>query len=223
LIPLPSFLLVLASMEHKLNITIQARYFSHGKPTAENFILALHGYGQLGSYFIKKFESLDPSTYFVVVPEGLHHFYLNGTNGRVGASWMTKEDRETDIQNYVNYLDVVMKDLSLPEKTGKKILLGFSQGGATASRYLAFGQTKFDAFILWAAVFPPDMNRDKFPVFNTSQNFLVIGDRDKYYKAEDLVIEKEKLAACGMKFDLVQFHGEHTVEENTLKKILDEI
>ncbi|MBI3133401.1 MAG: alpha/beta hydrolase [Bacteroidetes bacterium] len=210
-------------MEHKLNITIEARYFSHGNPQAETVIVALHGYGQLGAYFLKKFEFLDPEKYLVIVPEGLHHFYVSGTSGRVGASWMTKENRETDIRNYITYLDAILEKTGVAESASKKILLGFSQGGATASRYLAAGSQKFDAFILWAAVFPPDMNPEKFAAFNTSQNFLVVGDQDKYYKTEDIVIEQEKLAVSGMKFDLVQFKGEHTVDQHTLKTILDEI
>lgn len=210
-------------MEHKLDISIQARYYSYGNPQAKTLLLALHGYGQLGAWFLKKFESLDPDDYYVVVPEGLHRFYLSGASGRVGASWMTKEDRETDIANYIGYLDAVLSQVNPSNAYSRTILLGFSQGGATASRYLALGKQSFTGFILWAAVFPQDMEQNRYARFQHSKNFLVVGDQDKYYKPADLVIEQEKLADSGMKFELIRFQGDHTLEEKTLKLILDEI
>jgi len=210
-------------MEKKINITFEARYFTHGNIEAENLIIALHGYGQLGSYFIQKFESLNPEKYFVVVPEGLHRFYLNGTSGRVGASWMTKENRETDISNYINYLETVLNEICVAAEFRKKILLGFSQGGATASRFAATTKFKFDAAILWASVFPPDIEPMNIQKHAAQKNFLVIGDEDPYYTGEDFVSEQNKLIKAGIKFDLIRFNGKHTIQTETLEKILNEI
>jgi predicted esterase len=210
-------------MEHKIDISNTARYFSRGNPQAKNLIFALHGYGQLASYFIQKFEFLDPENYFVIAPEGLHRFYLNGTSGRVGASWMTKENREDDIKNYIQYLETLLKQIVQENQYKKKCLLGFSQGGATASRLIGASQQKFDAFLLWAAVFPPDMERLHHGKFNDSKNYLIIGDEDPYYSVEVIVHEQEKLKETGMKFEVVPFNGKHTLHAETLKKILDEI
>ncbi|MBK9190832.1 MAG: dienelactone hydrolase family protein [Crocinitomicaceae bacterium] len=210
-------------MEKKIHINFEARYFTHGNPHAEILIMALHGYGQLGSYFIQKFESLDPEKYFVVVPEGLHRFYLTGTSGRVGASWMTKENRESDIANYLHYLETVLNDILSTGKFRKKIILGFSQGGATASRFIAASKENFDAAVLWAAVFPPDLEPENFQKKPAQKNFLVIGNEDPYYTGEDFVNEQEKLSKAGIKFDLIKFKGKHTVESETLETILNEI
>lgn len=210
-------------MEEKIDITIQARYFTHGNPDANNLIIALHGYGQLASYFIKKFEFLNPETYFVVAPEGLHRFYINGTSGRVGASWMTKENRENDIHNYLHFLKSVTEKISDKKIYKKRVLLGFSQGGATASRFLGMTLQSFDAFLLWASVFPPDMNRESLVNFNSSKNYLVIGNQDPYYSEEDIVIEQEKLNKGGTKFEYVKFDGNHTIHAQTLQQILNEI
>ncbi|MBK9593769.1 MAG: hypothetical protein IPO32_20580 [Crocinitomicaceae bacterium] len=153
----------------------------------------------------------------------MHRFYLNGTSGRVGASWMTKENREDDIKNYIQYLETLLKKIAHENQYEKKCLLGFSQGGATASRLIGASQQKFDAFLLWAAVFPPDMERQNFGKFNVSKNYLIIGDEDPYYSVEVIVHEKEKLKETGMKFEVVPFNGKHTIHAETLKKILDEI
>ncbi|MBK6951958.1 MAG: hypothetical protein IPH24_07885 [Crocinitomicaceae bacterium] len=107
-------------MEHKLVISNTARYFSHGNPQAKNLVVVLHGYGQLASYFIQKFEFLDPENYYVIAPEGLHRFYLNGTSGRVGASWMTKENREDDITNYLLYLNALLEKIIIVNQYYKK-------------------------------------------------------------------------------------------------------
>lgn len=210
-------------MEHKLVISTTARYFSHGNPEAKNLIVALHGYGQLASYFIQKFQFLDPKKYFVIAPEGLHRFYLNGTSGRVGASWMTKENREDDIKNYLTYLNTLVQEICSKNQFEKKILIGFSQGGATASRLIGSGLQNFEGFLLWAAVFPPDMNRLEMGKFSSTKNYLVIGNEDPYYSAEAIVHEQEKLKETGMKFEVMHFNGKHTIHAETLKNILDEI
>ena len=86
-------------------ITVEktARYITLGnKEKADVLIVALHGYGQLSAYFSKNFSKLD-QRYFIVIPEGLSRFYLSGTCGRVGASWMSKEERLWDIRDNLNY------------------------------------------------------------------------------------------------------------------------
>lgn len=210
-------------MEQKIVITNTARYFTHGNPQAKNLIVALHGYGQLASYFIQKFEFLDPEKYFVIAPEGLHRFYLNGTSGRVGASWMTKENREDDIANYLNYLETLLTEILSKNQYNKKILLGFSQGGATASRLIGSSLQNFDAFLLWAAVFPSDMAIQSTGKFLTSKNYLIIGNQDPYYSVDAIVIEQDKLNQTGMKVEVIRFDGKHTIHGETLKNILNEI
>ena len=73
-------------------------YLSENFTSKRKLLIALHGYGQLAQYFAKKFIDL-PEDYALLVPEGMHRFYLEGTSGRVGASWMTKEGRELDIED----------------------------------------------------------------------------------------------------------------------------
>ena len=86
-----------------------ARYF-HNKTNlsdAENIIFALHGYAYLAQKFLKKLQFLFSKNNLIVCPEGLSKFYIKGFDGQVGASWMTKENREEEINDYCIYLDKV--------------------------------------------------------------------------------------------------------------------
>ena len=130
-------------------------YHTIGNPEkASKIIFALHGYGQLSKYFIRKFNDLHED-YFIIAPEGLHRFYIKASAGRVGASWMTKENREDDIKDYINLLNNIWDKYNEQYQFSERILLGFSQGGATASRWHQFGKFKAQKFILWASIFPP--------------------------------------------------------------------
>ena len=89
---------------HYIKTQKTARYFVLGNPGAQTKVIwfVLHGYGQLAERFISKFQSLVDDYTVVVAPEALHRFYATGNSGRIGASGMTKEDRENDILDYVH-------------------------------------------------------------------------------------------------------------------------
>ena len=147
-------------MEHRISFEFNARYETIGEinDSVEHLWFVCHGHGQLAKYFIKKFECLNDGKHVIVAPEGLFRYYLQGFNGRVGATWMTKEDRVSDIENYLVYLTEVFKQTR--KQLPKKIivtLLGFSQGAATISRFATQTDVEFDQLILWAGIFPPDL------------------------------------------------------------------
>lgn len=116
-----------------------ARYYQLGELNAETsrIWIVVHGYGQLASYFIQHFKPFVDANTCVIAPEGLSRFYLDGKWDRVGATWMTKEDRLNEIEDYVRFLDSVL-DSALVDvvKTPEIVLLGFSQGTATVWRWM---------------------------------------------------------------------------------------
>src|SRR5882762_5598050 len=117
-----------------------ARYFTLGDPAhAEQMWFACHGYGQLAARFLEKLRVLDDGRRYLVAPEGLSRFYLSEspTERRVGASWMTREDRLAEIDDYVRYLDAVYADVfgSLARAQVTLHALGYSQGASTVSRW----------------------------------------------------------------------------------------
>lgn len=146
-------------MASQLHITTSktARIFTHGKLTEKTKLvwIVAHGYGFLAEYFIKKFEILDENEHFVVVPEALNRFYTTGMSGRVGASWMTNEDRENEIADYITYLDNVYKTLNLQTAT-KIVALGFSQGASTIARWSMKTDFRIDSLVFWGSSIPND-------------------------------------------------------------------
>src|SRR5437867_13104092 len=96
--------------EHFLSTSRTARYFTLGHlRDATELWLVCHGYGQLASRFLERFRPLEAERRCIVAPEGLSRFYLTDSPAerRVGASWMTREDRLHEIDDYVHYLDAL--------------------------------------------------------------------------------------------------------------------
>jgi predicted esterase len=182
-------------------------------------LYVLHGHGQQAQYFIRKFRSFFDKV-LVVAPEGMHRFYLQGASGRVGASWMTKEAREDDISDNLHWLNELDAHISERFQPTKKIVLGFSQGGATAARWYHLGKGNIDAMILWACVFPPDLSPED--EINEAENqYFVIGDEDEYYDSTSQSSLIEFYDDKG--FTTHSFHGKHDIEVKTLETILSEI
>lgn len=202
-----------------------ARYFTLGKLNEQTKQLwfVCHGYGQLAEYFIRKFEVLNDGNTFVVAPEALSRFYLEGFSGRVGASWMTKTEREIEIRDYTNYLSGLFKHLTEhKDLTGIHItVLGFSQGVATVCRWLTAHNILFDRLILWAGIFPPDLNKDF--VFNieqlqNSELFVIYGNQDPMLKPEHLE-ELGNFKKIKPDLNVVRFEGKHELNEGILIQI----
>ena len=59
----------------------------------------------LSEYFVKKFECIINETTLVIAPEATNRFYLRDNYTRVGASWMTKLDKEQEINDNILFLD----------------------------------------------------------------------------------------------------------------------
>jgi predicted esterase len=208
-------------MKNSIQIKKTAKYATFGNPdTANTIVFVLHGYGQLADFFIRKFNVLNEDDYFVVAPEGLHRFYLRGASGRVGASWMTKEERQSDIDDYINYLDLLFDEVDSKYSFKNKILLGFSQGGATASRWHNLGRFKADKFLLWAAVFPNDMGIEFSNTFQNSTNYFILGDEDEYITIEQGKNSVKKLNNSNIDFQFVKFSGKHNIDSKTLLNLV---
>jgi len=202
----------------------QARYFQLGNLTSEtkNLIFVIHGYGQQAKYFIQKFKSLDDGNSCIIAPEGLSRFYLEGFSGRVGATWMTKEDRLIDIKNYVAYLNSVYTDVARGTVAShtKISTIGFSQGSATASRWLANLEGTMHQLILWAGIFPPDLNydlvSDKFQALDIK---YVYGLKDPFLNESRLEEMHNISKHLNVKPETFTFDGEHVIDAEMLQEL----
>jgi len=207
-----------------INTQKTGRIAVHGEiEKSKVLLIALHGYGQLVPYFIRKFQQVDSNDILVIAPEGLHRFYLNGTSGRVGASWMTKEARLDDIEDNINYLNQVYQQFVGQKKFKKIIVLGFSQGAATAARWIEKTEFRIDAFIQWAGVFPPDVEINASnSKWQNLRHFYVVGNQDPYFaeNPNDEYKQSEWLQKHNLHPESITFEGKHDIDADTLNQII---
>jgi len=211
-------------LQKNIIVSKTARYFISGEISEqiEQVWFVCHGYGELANYFIKKFEILKNEKTLIVAPEALNRFYRQGLSGKVGASWMTKEERETEITDYINYLQLVYREVLglLKNKKVKINVLGFSQGTATVCRWITAGKQQVDNLILWAGFFPHDLNYDaNKELLNDLNAFIVMGEQDEFYTKE-IVQEQLKIPIDKeIKHRFVSFKGKHEIHPETLLEL----
>lgn len=208
------------------NISIQktARYFLSGKNTnPKTLMFVLHGYGMPALRFLEEFIEFDSENILIVSPEGLSRFYTKGFYGSIGASWMTKEAREYEIQDYVNYLDEVYKEVlnSLESKPEKIILLGFSQGGATVARWFAKGKASADVLIIHSSDIPKDLDFQTLKSKSLKTKIhCVYGNEDKEIRKENFENSIKLLKENEINFEEHTFKGGHNINVEVIKRII---
>jgi len=199
------------------------RYYSLGEGNiyTKNIWFVFHGYGQLAKEFIKEFEVLKNDGTLIVAPEALNKFYFRGFNGKIGASWMTKENRENEIKDYIDFISQVFHE------TTNKIdlssitinVLGFSQGTHTAVRWLSKTKIQVDNLILWSGSFPRDCNYDNFEYWSKIKSKIVVGKKDRMIDEEKSKSEVDYFDHQGLEIKIIKFDGGHEIKKDLLKKI----
>jgi predicted esterase len=190
----------------------------------------LHGYGQLAATFINSFTSLDNDNRLIVAPEALNRFYLTGVDipaadRPVGATWMTREDRGNEIDDYVAYLDAVAGDVLSRLQGGswpsRVVVLGFSQGTATAARWVSAGSIRPTQLVLWGGFLPPELvTKQERSQERPPLRYLVVGSRDKFVNAERLAEEERRLRDAGTTYRLLRYEGGHSIKPQALANLL---
>ena len=223
-------------VEHHLTVTRTARYFSvggegDGGEAIRDLWIVCHGYGQLAARFLEPFESLATPWRRIVAPEGLSRFYLDrsrvgvNTQAGVGATWMTREDREHEIADQISYLDALLDRLQ-PDALTSSVrlrLLGFSQGVATVMRWLVRGRRpRADEVILWAGSVPADVDLSLLANrLAGARVVFAVGTRDELAPWAAADVEAGRFTAAGIQARLVTFDGSHRLDNATLAAIAD--
>ena len=215
--------------ESHIEVRRTARYYTlgGGVHSPNEVWFAIHGYGQLALHFARHFESLDNGTRLVVVPEALSRFYFgdprgrHGTDAMVGATWMTREDREREIDDHVHYLDALFTYIrgQRGRARARVTVLGFSQGVATVARWLARGRARADRIVLWGGKLPPDI----FPIaagspLRSASITIVVGASDEYITPLVIAEQEAQLREARLAFEVRRFEGGHTLDANVLRQ-----
>lgn len=198
-------------------------------PGARELWYALHGYGQLAGSFLEGLRAIDDGTRLIVAPEALSRFYEGDAQTRlhkaaaVGASWMTREDRESEIADYLAYLDTLHETMLAAIGGGippAVTVLGFSQGGATAARWVAAGRVAAARLVVWGSQFPPELDlADPAAPIRRAKTSLVIGTKDIFATPKIVARETARLNDAGFPYRFVTFEGGHRLDDDTLRAL----
>ena len=231
--------------ERHIRVTRTARYYTLGRtdPPAEEVWLVCHGYRQLARRFLPRFAGLDDGSRLLVAPEGLSRFYLDDNKPRhgrevpIGATWMTREDRECEIEDYVGFLDAVLGEVTRnpgddtrvrPAEEGRGVgavhrrltVLGFSQGAQTICRWVAAGATDIERIILWGGYLPDDFDLDRGPDrLRSATLILVRGLDDRYISEEAHASQEARLKTLGIPFHTFTHAGGHELDGALLAEV----
>ena len=213
-------------MKKQISISKTHKYSQLGKCSTkiDTVWIVLHGYGMLSEYFIKKFECILNEKTVVIAPEGSNRFYLNNNYSRVGASWMTKVDKEKDIEDNISFIETLYTKIvdDIGHNNFKLKTLGFSQGGATLVRWIMSNSIKVDSLILWGSDIPQDcltnQNKSRWSSINIK---IVIGKKDEYISDENKKKVIDAVNAYGLSYKLIEYDGPHKIIESELIKLDD--
>ena len=168
------------------------------------------------------------------MPEALSRFYVDGESGRyqrVGATWMTREDRETDIADVTRYLDDVVvaacARADVDPHTVPLTAFGFSQGTATVTRWLALSplaqrrRQRAERLILWGGGLPHDLDLAAHPWLAETDLTIVAGDRDEIATPGRVIQQEARLKQAGVAVRVVEFSGGHRLNDRVLRDLSD--
>jgi predicted esterase len=215
-------------IEGRIRTPRTARYYATGEVTAatQELWIACHGYAQLARYFVRPFAEIASTQRVIVAPEALNRYYFetapgrHGPDAKVAATWMTREDREHEMVDYIEYLDNVTALMAGHAAPDAHITaLGFSQGSATVSRWAARGRTRLDRVILWGAAIPPELEPGP-SLFRGADLVLAIGTADEHVSEAAVARQEARLSDAGMPHRLHRYEGGHRINAQALAGLL---
>jgi predicted esterase len=200
----------------RIEVRRSARWFERGAVDAPELWLVLHGYGQLASAFLLACAPLAREGRRLVAPEALSRFYLRSGRGAIGASWMTSEAREQEIEDYVAYLDALVERCGA--SASRLNVLGFSQGVATAWRWTTRARRTPQRLIACGGGLPPDLDLEA-PALRALDVVLSAGERDEAYPPHAAQHDAERLAGRVARCEVALHAGGHELDLEALARL----
>jgi predicted esterase len=132
---------------------------------------------------------------------------------------MTREDRLSEIDDHVGFLDALDAQLrrSFSATAPRVTVLGFSQGAATAARWIERGRVSAQRLVLWGGLLPPDLDLPGHAdVFRTLELIVAAGDGDAHLPPAALAEQRERLARHGLQARELVYVGGHEITSAAL-------
>ncbi len=211
--------------EHHIQVPRTTRYFTLGPAEGVSQVwFVCHGFGWLARDFMAEFVVLDDGSRLFVAPEGLSRYYTDRAQSRVGASWMTREDRLSEIADYVKYLDALYERIfkHISRRSVSVVVLGFSQGAAAAARWISLGRAIADRLVLWGEIPPPDLDLEMaWGKLDGSRLTIVVGSEDRIVDTAGLLKAEARLLKHGIPYETIMYEGGHHLDGSTLRSLAE--
>lgn len=214
---------------HHLTVPRTARYCTlRPEDPVRRIWILLHGHAMLAERFLGYLAPMAGPGTLLVAPEALSRFYLGtrldgGHDKQVGATWMTREERESEIADMVGYLDRLMREITPADYPQVPIaVLGFSQGVATAGRWLVRGAVRPRLLALWGAPLPADASVEQVAERMRGGDVrLIAGSEDPI--VPDGLIERAAadFASAGSSAEAVRYRGGHVLHAATARALAE--
>ena len=142
-----------------------AHYYSLGEPgpAIEHLWICLHGHHQPVAGLAAQLVNLDTPERLLILPEALSRHALPETSGRPTDAlgvWFAPHSVDADLADVTTYLDGLTDLIRAQCPPGTPItVLGYGHGAAAAVGWLAENHLPYARLILYAAVFPPEIDR----------------------------------------------------------------
>lgn len=189
----------------------------------KNVWLVFHGIGFLSKYFLRYFDALKEDENYVIAPQAPSKYYLDGKYRHVGASWLTKVDREQETENVLNYIEKVIENERIPSRCNL-IVFGFSQGVSIATRLIAKTGLPCEKLVLYAGGLPNELTANDFTSLleNKTKIYSIVGTEDEYIKTERLEEETKRLNALFHgTAEQITFDGGHELKKEIINSLAD--
>ncbi|UYZ62430.1 alpha/beta hydrolase [Hymenobacter weizhouensis] len=150
---------------NSFSTTRTARYISLGEagPQVQHVWFCLHGESQLLPEFAAQLVNLDTPERLLILPEALSRYPVAPTAAEplaTAATWFAPGSLLPDLADLTAYLDALAEQVLAQCPAGVPVtVLGYGQGAAAACRWLAGGRIDYERLILYASVFPPEIDR----------------------------------------------------------------
>lgn len=178
--------------------------------------IVLHGYRQLAPYFLAKFNRAKADHRLIVAPEGLSRFYLPG-HQRVGASWMTKEERLLEIRDQREYLNRVFEWIQSGLSPSIRLhTLGFSQGMATLWRWLRDGGINPASITVWTGSVPMECPPDFSERLSQIPVWAFYASEDEFFTIAQSESHLEKVKTFIPHMQVQLFEGKHDIDRELI-------
>ncbi len=195
---------------HAIETSIHGRYLIR-KAEAEGpapLLVGFHGYAQTAEEHLDALLEIPGLVHWhLVAIQGLHRFYRS-RSGDLGASWMTRQDRELAIEDNARYVNAALTDVKKHlEVSAPVAFFGFSQGTAMAYRAAAVAGHPSQGLVALGGDVPSEVLKvdlDGFP-----RILIGRGKDDEWYDEGKMQRDLELLGAAGIEPESCVFEGGH--------------